>query len=72
MSVNAASTKIEEITDPLERMLKKTGCIDLHYQLQVRNMNLLMGNQGFRTDFVVQFADKFSTSQYCSFQMKNQ
>lgn len=25
----------EEIEDPVERMLKKTGCIELHYQVQV-------------------------------------
>ncbi|EZA48680.1 hypothetical protein DMN91_002271 [Ooceraea biroi] len=24
----------EEIEDPVERMLKKTGCINLHYQVQ--------------------------------------
>lgn len=24
-----------EIEDPVERMLKKTGCIELHYQVQV-------------------------------------
>ncbi|XP_014216152.1 cytochrome c oxidase assembly factor 4 homolog, mitochondrial [Copidosoma floridanum] len=26
--------KEKEIEDPLERMLKKTGCIELHYQVQ--------------------------------------
>ncbi|KAF7992106.1 hypothetical protein HCN44_001431 [Aphidius gifuensis] len=25
--------KEEEIVDPVEQMLKKTGCIDLHYQV---------------------------------------
>lgn len=25
-----------EITDPVEEMLKKTGCIELHYKVQVR------------------------------------
>lgn len=24
-----------DIEDPVERMLKKTGCIELHYQVQV-------------------------------------
>ncbi|XP_017785879.1 PREDICTED: cytochrome c oxidase assembly factor 4 homolog, mitochondrial [Nicrophorus vespilloides] len=24
----------EEITDPVEQMLKRTGCIDLHYKVQ--------------------------------------
>ncbi|XP_018579431.1 cytochrome c oxidase assembly factor 4 homolog, mitochondrial [Anoplophora glabripennis] len=24
----------QEITDPVEQMLKKTGCIDLHYKVQ--------------------------------------
>lgn len=24
-----------EITDPVEEMLKKTGCIELHYKVQV-------------------------------------
>lgn len=26
----------QEITDPVEEMLKKTGCIDLHYKVQVK------------------------------------
>jgi hypothetical protein len=25
----------QEIEDPVERMLKKTGCIDYHYAVQV-------------------------------------
>lgn len=25
----------QEITDPVEQMLKKTGCIELHYKVQV-------------------------------------
>lgn len=25
----------KEIEDPVERMLKKTGCVELHYQVQV-------------------------------------
>lgn len=25
----------QEITDPVEEMLKKTGCIELHYKVQV-------------------------------------
>lgn len=28
--------KIKEVEDPVELMLKKTGCIELHYQVQVR------------------------------------
>lgn len=28
--------KEESEEDPVELMLKKTGCIDLHYQLQVK------------------------------------
>jgi len=32
-SSNTGSEK--EIEDPVERMLKKTGCIELHYQIQV-------------------------------------
>lgn len=26
----------QEISDPVEEMLKKTGCIELHYKVQVR------------------------------------
>lgn len=40
-----------EITDPVEEMLKRTGCIELHYKVQViqfknvpRNKYLLMYN----------------------------
>lgn len=29
--------KEEEIVDPVEQMLKKTGCIDLHYQVLVNS-----------------------------------
>jgi hypothetical protein len=25
----------QEITDPVEEMLKKTGCVDHHYKVQV-------------------------------------
>jgi len=25
----------QEITDPVEEMLKKTGCMELHYKVQV-------------------------------------
>ncbi|XP_011151237.1 cytochrome c oxidase assembly factor 4 homolog, mitochondrial isoform X2 [Harpegnathos saltator] len=34
--MNASSNKNleDEIEDPVERMLKKTGCIELHYQVQ--------------------------------------
>lgn len=28
-------SKTDEITDPVEFMLKKTGCINLHYKVQV-------------------------------------
>lgn len=26
----------QEITDPVEQMLKKTGCMELHFKVQVR------------------------------------
>lgn len=26
----------QEVVDPVEVMLKKTGCIELHYKVQVR------------------------------------
>lgn len=26
----------DDIEDPVERMLKKTGCIELHYEIQVK------------------------------------
>ncbi|XP_012524304.1 cytochrome c oxidase assembly factor 4 homolog, mitochondrial isoform X3 [Monomorium pharaonis] len=32
-SSNTDNTE-KEIEDPVERMLKKTGCIELHYQVQ--------------------------------------
>lgn len=32
-------TQQEEIEDPVERMLKKTGCIELHYQVQVSSLD---------------------------------
>jgi len=32
----SSNTNVEkEIEDPVEQMLKKTGCIELHYQVQV-------------------------------------
>lgn len=30
-----ASHGKQEITDPVEEMLKRTGCIELHYKVQV-------------------------------------
>lgn len=33
MTISSNSEK--EIEDPVEQMLKKTGCIELHYQVQV-------------------------------------
>lgn len=27
----------QEVVDPVEVMLKKTGCIELHYKVQVRS-----------------------------------
>lgn len=27
----------KEITDPVEEMLKKTGCMELHYKVQVKH-----------------------------------
>lgn len=35
---NMSSHGKQEITDPVEEMLKKTGCIDLHYKVQVKNL----------------------------------
>lgn len=29
------TVKAEEPEDPVEQMLKKTGCIELHYKVQV-------------------------------------
>lgn len=34
-SVNLTSKSIDNEEDPLILMLKKTGCINLHYQVQV-------------------------------------
>lgn len=28
----------DDIEDPVERMLKKTGCMELHYEVQVINL----------------------------------
>ncbi|KAJ8919984.1 hypothetical protein NQ315_006514 [Exocentrus adspersus] len=30
----AASHGTQELSDPVEEMLKKTGCVDLHYKVQ--------------------------------------
>jgi len=35
MTVSSNTGAEEEIEDPVERMLKKTSCIELHYQIQV-------------------------------------
>lgn len=35
---NNNKVKVEEPDDPVESMLKKTGCIELHYKVQV-NIN---------------------------------
>lgn len=33
--MTVSNTSVEkEIEDPVERMLKKTGCMELHYQVQ--------------------------------------
>lgn len=32
----------QPIADPVEEMLKKTGCIELHYKVQVRNKIFFM------------------------------
>lgn len=34
--VQAAAAN-DDIEDPVDKMLKKTGCADLHYELQVPN-----------------------------------
>lgn len=34
------ASKSIEIEDPVELMLKKTGCIELHYKVQVRNFEI--------------------------------
>ncbi|XP_011299880.1 cytochrome c oxidase assembly factor 4 homolog, mitochondrial [Fopius arisanus] len=31
---NSKDVEAEEDIDPVERMLKKTGCIELHYEVQ--------------------------------------
>lgn len=36
ISASSNTDAEKEIEDPVERMLKKTGCIELHYQVQVR------------------------------------
>jgi len=35
MTASSNTNAEKEIEDPVERMLKKTGCIELHYQVQV-------------------------------------
>lgn len=35
-----AQVKNEETDDPVELMLKKTGCIELHYKVQVGSKNV--------------------------------
>lgn len=44
----------DEIEDPVESMLKKTGCIELHYKVQVSRPHLLCFN------FFLQFFLLFS------------
>ncbi|XP_050448667.1 cytochrome c oxidase assembly factor 4 homolog, mitochondrial isoform X2 [Cataglyphis hispanica] len=34
MIVSSNTDAEKEIEDPVERMLKKTGCVELHYQVQ--------------------------------------
>ncbi|EFN72899.1 Coiled-coil-helix-coiled-coil-helix domain-containing protein 8 [Camponotus floridanus] len=34
MTLSSNTSVEKEIEDPVERMLKKTGCIELHYQVQ--------------------------------------
>jgi len=35
MTASSNTNAEKEIEDPVEGMLKKTGCIELHYQVQV-------------------------------------
>lgn len=36
MNIKSTSTaRQEDIEDPVEEMLKRTGCMELHYQVQV-------------------------------------
>lgn len=34
MIVKKQTNQVDEVIDPVEQMLKKTGCIELHYQVQ--------------------------------------
>lgn len=40
-----------EITDPVEEMLKKTGCIELHYKVQVTYQDSPQSNVTNLTNF---------------------
>lgn len=33
--IESTKTEDKDIKDPVEEMLKKTGCIELHYKVQV-------------------------------------
>ena len=44
MSVHGKRTADEDITDPVENMLKQTGCIELHYKVQARYNHLTSKN----------------------------
>lgn len=35
MTASSNTDAEKEIEDPVEQMLKKTGCMELHYQVQV-------------------------------------
>lgn len=35
-SVKTANKTDDDIDDPLDRMLKKTGCMELHFKVQVK------------------------------------
>lgn len=38
-SVLASEEEEDEFEDPVERMLKKTGCLEKHYSVQVSYLN---------------------------------
>lgn len=45
-------TEVTEIVDPVEEMLKKTGCIELHYKVQVRNLVKKVCSHRFQNHFI--------------------
>lgn len=67
-SANASIDDPVEIEDTVERMLKKTGCMELHYQVQVRTFIIILNRLHYQLIVVLEYNKKlFFFSIYFSF-----